>query len=171
MTSGPAVPSVSDSAGARWRLRPMRASDLDRALQLEVELFGPAAWSYAMLAEELGASGRWYVVATERDEASIGPEPVVGYAGLWFDGDVTQVMTIGVARDRQHLGVGSLLLTALLDRSRELGAEAVLLEVAVNNPSAIAMYEKFGFQRLGLRKRYYQPEDVDAYTMRLPLQA
>jgi len=148
----------------------MRASDLDRVLALEVELFGAGAWSYAMLAEELGGSGRWYVVVTERDEASVGPEPVIGYAGLWFDGEVTQVMTIGVTLDRQHQGAGTVLLEALVARSRELGAHGVLLEVAVDNPAAIAMYEKFGFERLGLRKRYYQPEDVDAYTMRLPLE-
>ena len=39
----------------------------------------------------------------------------------------------------------------------------------MTNAPAIAMYEKFGFERLGLRKRYYQPEDLDAYTMRLDL--
>jgi len=149
----------------------MRAGDLDQVLALEVQLFGRGAWSYGMLAEELGGPGRWYVVATERDAATIGPEPVVGYAGSWFDGEVAQVMTIGVARRAQRRGVGATLLRALVGRAREVGADAVLLEVAVDNDGALALYERSGFVRIGMRKRYYQPEDTDAYTMRLALDA
>jgi ribosomal-protein-alanine N-acetyltransferase len=150
-------------------VRPLRASDLPQVVGLEVELFGRGAWSYGMLAEELGGVGRWYVAAEEVRLDRAGPGDVVGYAGLWFDGEITQVMTLGVATRAQHCGIGSQLLVALVDRSRQLGATGVLLEVAVTNTAAITMYEKFGFVRLGLRKRYYQPEDVDAYTMRLDL--
>lgn len=153
------------------RVRPLRASDLPRVVELEVELFGRGAWSHGMLAEELGGLGRWYVAAEEVRLDRAGPGDVVGYAGLWFDGEITQVMTLGVATRAQHCGIGSQLLVALVDRSRELGATGVLLEVAVTNDAAVTMYEKFGFVRLGLRKRYYQPEDVDAYTMRLDLTA
>ncbi len=151
-------------------VRPMRAGDLDSVLQLEGELFGAGAWSYGMLAEELGGPGRWYIVATLRSAGSIGPAPVIGYAGLWFDGEAAQIMTIGVTAAHQKTGVGASLLDALIGHARALQAECVLLEVAVTNEPALAMYEKFGFERLGIRRRYYQPEDVDAYTMRLPLQ-
>lgn len=150
-------------------LRPLRNSDFDRVLDLERQLFGRGAWTYGMLADELAGLGRWYVVAEPDPQDAVGPQPVVGYAGLWFDGDVAQVMTIGVDPACQRRGVGRLLLDALIDRSRQLRAEAVLLEVRVDNWAALAMYERFGFERLGVRKRYYQPEDKDAYTMRLPL--
>ena len=43
----------------------------------------------------------------------------------------------------------------------------MLLEVSVVNDPAIALYHRFGFQRIGLRKRYYQPEGIDAYVMAL----
>lgn len=163
------VDGSSPTARTQARVRPLRPSDLPRVVELEVELFGRGAWSYGMLAEELGGVGRWYVAAEEVRLDRAGPGDVVGYAGLWFDGEVTQVMTLGVATRAQHCGIGSQLLVALVDRSRQLGATGVLLEVAVTNAAAITMYEKFGFVRLGLRKRYYQPEDVDAYTMRLDL--
>lgn len=116
-----------------------------------------------MVAGELHAPGRWYVAAVE------GADTVVGYAGLWFDGDVTQVMTIGVASAVQRQGIGAALLAALLDRSRELAASAVLLEVRVDNAPAMALYERFGFTVIARRRRYYQPEDADAWTMRLDL--
>jgi [ribosomal protein S18]-alanine N-acetyltransferase len=124
-----------------------------------------------MLADELGALGRWYIAAEEVRDDKAGPGDVVGYAGLWFDGEVSQVMTIGVAPRAQHCGIGSQLLNALITRSRELGATALLLEVAVTNEVALAMYAKHGFIKLSVRKRYYQPEDIDAYTMRLDLAA
>ena len=168
--SGPGS-AASPAARTEARVRPLRASDLPQVVGLEVELFGRGAWSYGMLAEELGGVGRWYVAAEEVRLDRAGPGDVVGYAGLWFDGEITQVMTLGVATRAQHCGIGSQLLVALVDRSRQLGASGVLLEVAVTNAAAITMYEKFGFVRLGLRKRYYQPEDVDAYTMRLDLTA
>ncbi|MEG3615875.1 ribosomal protein S18-alanine N-acetyltransferase [Isoptericola haloaureus] len=157
------------------RLRPLASADFDRILQLEHELFGPGAWTYGMLADELAGLGRWYVVAEldGPDALGLGPgrRPVVGYAGLWFDGDVAQVMTIGTAREYQGRGVGRQLLQALVDRSRQLRASGLLLEVAVDNDRALALYGRFGFEQLGLRKRYYQPEDKDAYTMRLDLSA
>ncbi|MDQ8040990.1 ribosomal protein S18-alanine N-acetyltransferase [Cellulosimicrobium sp. XJ-DQ-B-000] len=153
------------------RLRPLKAADLDRVVELERELFGRGAWTYGMLADELAGFGRWYVAAEPVRLYAAGPQPLVGYAGLWFDGDVTQVMTIGVDPAFQHQGVGSVLLEALVERSRELGASAVLLEVRVDNDPALALYAKHGFEQLGIRKRYYQPEDVDAYTMRLELGA
>lgn len=158
------------------RLRPLSSADFDRVLQLERVLFGAGAWTYGMLADELAALGRWYVVAepTGPDAAAVygaGPKPVVGYAGLWFDGDVAQVMTIGVDPHYQRHGVGRALLEALVDRSRRLRASALLLEVRVDNEPALALYERFGFERIGLRRRYYQPEDKDAFTMRLDLSA
>jgi ribosomal-protein-alanine N-acetyltransferase len=153
------------------RLRPLRNKDFDRVLELERQLFGRGAWTYGMLADELAGLGRWYIVAEPERLDRAGDQPVVGYAGLWFDGDVTQIMTIGVDPSVQRHGVGRQLLTALIERSRKLKAEAVLLEVRVDNAPAIEMYADFGFQVLGVRKRYYQPEDKDAYTMRLDLAA
>lgn len=151
------------------RLRPLRNADFDRVLELERQLFGRGAWTYGMLADELAGLGRWYIVAEPERLDRAGDQPVVGYAGLWFDGDVTQVMTIGVDPVVQRHGVGRQLLTALIERSRKVKADAVLLEVRVDNAPAIEMYRDFGFEILGVRKRYYQPEDVDAYTMRLDL--
>lgn len=157
-------------------LRAMVPADVPHVADLERQLFGPSAWTEAMLAGELHAPGRWYLAAVvrpadDRAEDSADPGTVVGYAGLWFDGDVAQVMTIGVAHAVQRQGVGTSLLTALVERSRELGASAVLLEVAVDNAPAMALYERFGFEVLTRRRRYYQPEDVDAWTMRLALAA
>lgn len=147
-------------------LRPLGDDDVPVVVDLEAELFGRSAWSGSMIRGELAAPGRWYVAAEDADAPEAG---LIGYAGLWFDGDVTQVMTVGVAADAQRQGVGSTLVRAMIDRSRELGAAAVLLEVRVDNERATALYRSLGFEVLARRPRYYQPEDVDAWTMRLVL--
>ncbi|GAA2719745.1 ribosomal protein S18-alanine N-acetyltransferase [Cellulomonas aerilata] len=154
---------------ASARLRPLTAGDLPRVADLERELFGTSAWSPAMLAEELAADGRSYVAVDAAIEGR--RADVVGYAGLWFDGEDGQVMTIGVARQHQGTGLGRLLMSWLVDRARAVGARSVLLEVRVDNVPALALYERSGFTRMGRRRGYYQPENVDAWTMRLDLAA
>ena len=144
-------------------VRPLTAADLPVLERLEVELFGAGAWSAATLAEELTAPGRTYVGAT------LPGGTLVGYAGLWFDGWDAQVMTVGTDAAHQGRGVGRAMLVALVDRAREVGAASVLLEVRVDNAPALHLYEALGFERLGRRRGYYQPENVDAWTMRLPL--
>jgi len=155
-------------------LRPLELADLPRFAELERELFGVGAWSPAMIAEEVNGYGRWYVVATAPN--AVGPDAaapdaakVVGYAGLWYDGDVTQVMNIGVDPNYHRQGIGKTLLQALIAQSEALHAHEMFLEVAVDNQPAINLYREFGFTPLAIRKRYYQPGNIDAYTMRLQL--
>jgi [ribosomal protein S18]-alanine N-acetyltransferase len=154
--------------------RALTEADLPRLVELEELLFAGSAWSLGMLAEELRAPGRWYVgVDGAADASDDGARErrtrLLAYAGLWFDGDVAQVMTIGVDPAAQRRGLGTLLLDALVDEARALGADAVLLEVRVDNDPALELYRRHGFEVLGRRRRYYQPEDVDAFTMRRPL--
>lgn len=143
------------------RLRPMTTADLAAALRLERELFPEDAWSEQMLRGELDDQPRTrhYVVA-EDDGGD-----VVGYAGLAAAGGEADVQTIGVRPGHQGKGVGAALLTELLAEARRRDCTAVFLEVRADNPRAIALYERFGFARVGLRKRYYQPSGVDAIVM------
>lgn len=166
MTDAPDAPGTPDAGAVAARtadvlLRPLVAADLDALAEMERTLFGAGAWSRAALAEELDGPGRWYVGAQDRASGGL-----VGYAGLWFDGYDGQVMTVGTRPDAQGRGVGRLLLDALLDHARELRAGDVLLEVRVDNEPALRLYERAGFERFGRRKGYYQPENVDAWTMR-----
>ncbi len=157
-------------------LRPLTVADVGAVLALEHALFSRSAWSEAMVREELTTAGRWYVGIDGPGPRSVGPvgaaagEGLVAYAGASFDGDIVEVMTIGVASHVQRRGLGAQLLDALMAHARALGAAAVMLEVRVDNDPAIALYEQAGFVVLGRRRRYYQPENIDAFTMRALLQ-
>lgn len=134
--------------------------------QLEGELFGRGAWNANMVREELDAPARTYLldVLGEAEQAV-----VRGYAGFWSDGEDAELMTIGVGKAYQRQGIAAALLQVLVDEAKRQGASRMLLEVRVDNDPALALYQRFGFERMGLRKRYYQPEGIDAYTMSLDL--
>lgn len=146
---------------------------------LEADLFGRGAWSERSIRQEFHAPARTYlfdidgygIVNCIAADGSAAKQPVVrGYAGFWYDGDDAEIMTIGVGRQFQRRGIAASLMEALIARAREQGAQRMLLEVRVDNIPALALYERFGFARMGLRKRYYQPEGIDAYTMSLDLE-
>ena len=146
------------------RLRPMRWWHVEQILPLERELFGPSAWTAETFWAELGqVRTRWYVVATPAAE----PDRLIGYAGLLAPGPEADVQTVAVAPTAQGQGVGGLLVDALISTAAARSATSLLLEVRADNEPAIGLYQGRGFERIAVRRRYYQPEDVDAWVMRL----
>ncbi|MGH8881017.1 MAG: ribosomal protein S18-alanine N-acetyltransferase, partial [Stackebrandtia sp.] len=79
-----------------------------------------------------------------------------------------QILNLSVVPDARRQGLGRALLERFIDDAQRSGAEQMFLEVRVSNAPAIALYEKYGFHIIGLRKRYYQPSGADAFTMRRP---
>jgi [ribosomal protein S18]-alanine N-acetyltransferase len=139
----------------------MRWWDVPAALAIERELF-PDPWTDATFWSELaGVPGTRHYVVIESDGE------LIGYAGLFATRHTADVQTLAVAGDRQREGLGALLLTALLDEVRRRGASEVLLEVRADNETAARLYTRFGFERIGVRRGYYQPGRVDAIVMRL----
>ena len=147
----------------RTALRRMRWWDIDPVMKIEHDLFGDESWTVAMFWSELSEHDtRHYLVA--HDGADI-----VGYAGLCAYPEESFVQTIAVQADRQGEGIGTRLLTALIDEARRRDEPMVGLEVRADNPVAQRIYRKFGFEQVGLRKGYYQPSGTDAVLMVLNL--
>ncbi len=144
-------------------LREMRWWDIDGVMELERDLFGDESWTVAMFWSELAETdSRYYLVAVDGDA-------IIGYAGLCAYADESFVQTIAVARDRQGNGIGAMLLTQLLNEARRRDEPMVGLEVRADNLGAQRMYERFGFEHIGVRKGYYQPSNTDAVLMVLNL--
>lgn len=92
---------------------------------------------------------------------------VLGYAlsrTVFAQADVEFIAVKEKCRGR---GAGGALFKALLDKTAEKGADQIFLEVAEDNAPAIGLYEKNGFQRISVRKKYYK--DKDAIIMRKKL--
>lgn len=145
----------------RVRLERMRWWHLADVLPLEHELFDPEAWSERLFWSELAqADTRHYLVALEGDL-------LVGYAGLCAYPDEAYVQTIGVRPGSTGRGTGAALLMALLVEAVGRGLDTVTLEVRADNDRAQALYRRFGFVPVGLRRGYYQPSGTDAVVMTL----
>ena len=145
------------------RLRPMQWQDIPELVDLERQLFADDAWSeQTWWAELAGRPRRSYVVADEGGA-------VAGYAGIDRAGDVADVMTVAVAPRHRGTGLGRELLDHLVEEARSSGAEHLMLEVRADNEAARRLYERSGFELLTVRRKYYQPGDVDAHVMRLHL--
>lgn len=144
-------------------LREMTWRDIPALAELEPELFADDAWSEQSWWAELAARPRRSYVVVEQGGA------VVGYAGVDRGGEVADVMTLAVATAAQGQGVGKVLMDWLIVEARRGGAEHLMLEVRADNVAAQRLYSMAGFVMLTVRRRYYQPGDVDAHIMRLTL--
>ena len=136
----------------------MRRRDLRRVMEIEHAVF-PEPWTRAVFASELALRhGRAYRVAREGHE-------MVGYVGLMFVDQEAHVTTVAVATEHQGRGVGTRIMLGAMRIALEHGARQISLEVAVGNTRAQALYRRFGFVPVGVRKNYYQLIGEDAYVM------
>lgn len=109
-------------------------------------------WNYNIFKSELENENSKYVVAKNNDE-------IVGFAGIWISIDEAHVTNIVTKKDLRKNGIGSTLLEELINLSKNLNLVSITLEVNENNLDAIKLYEKFGFEKLGIRKKYYNNTD------------
>ncbi|MDI2034494.1 ribosomal protein S18-alanine N-acetyltransferase [Paenarthrobacter nitroguajacolicus] len=143
-------------------LRDMAEPDIRDVEALERRLFPVDAWPLQMFIDELAQpETRRYVVAEADGE-------IVGYAGLMCIEPIADVQTIAVVPEFEGKGIGSAMLTELIEEARRRRAADVLLEVRADNPRAQQLYVRFGFEQIHVRPRYYR-DGTDALIMRLQL--
>lgn len=139
-------------------------ADLDAVMAIENASFPTDAWSSESMGAELATDYSHYIV--DEDGGAI-----VGYAGLRsIPGNAdADVQTIALIPERRGEGRGRAMLRTLLAAASARGAREVFLEVRADNPSAEGLYLSEGFEEIGRRPRYYQPDDVDAIVMKVKL--
>ncbi|HPF87545.1 MAG TPA: ribosomal protein S18-alanine N-acetyltransferase [Candidatus Limiplasma sp.] len=100
-----------------------------------------------------------YLVAVD-DEGT-----VIAYAGAWIIFEESHITNIAVDQAYRGQGIGETLTRALIQYAANLGVDYMTLEVRRSNLVAQGMYEKLGFIKLGVRKRYYTDNQEDALLM------
>ena len=162
---------------------PMTPDDLDEIMLLERQCFADP-WTRHMYLSDLTqnelatylvvraangklqmADGKWQMVddevppdtASDQPSAiSHPPSTVLAYGGLWLMVDEAHIATIASHPDWRGCGLGQWLLLALLDAALARGALRSTLEVRAGNLPARPLYEKLGYETVGLRRRYYR---------------
>ncbi|MHB8086111.1 MAG: ribosomal protein S18-alanine N-acetyltransferase [Dehalococcoidia bacterium] len=92
-------------------------------------------------------------------------EYLAGMAGIWMMVDEAHIVTIAVRKAHKNQGLGEWLLISIIDLAMRLNAKVVTLEVRMSNTIAQKLYEKYGFTKAGVRKKYYSDNGEDALIM------
>lgn len=142
----------------------MTAEDVPAAAALDRRLFSGECWSEEDFYASLSDPSRLFFAAYEG-------ERFLGCCGLQQSFEQGDVLTVGVDPDLRRKGVGSALLTALIEAFRQQGGLTLFLEVRASNTPARHLYEKFGFRQIGIRRSYYQQPLEDGLVYCLEVQA
>ncbi|PKM92771.1 MAG: ribosomal-protein-alanine N-acetyltransferase, partial [Elusimicrobia bacterium HGW-Elusimicrobia-4] len=89
---------------------------------------------------------------------------IAGYICLWTVSDEAQITNITVKEKFRKKSIGSKLMKYIIDISYAMKIKKMFLEVRASNYPALKLYEKFGFKKIGVRKKYYSNSD-DAVVM------
>ena len=135
--------------------------DIPTLARLEQECFA-FPWSRASLRSIVNVPRIVFVAARE----AAGEKPV-GYAAMETVLDEGYVYNVAVTAAARRQGVGRALMEYLIAEGRRRELSFISLEVRVSNAPAIALYERLGFVRAGLRQHYYKKPAEDALIMTL----
>jgi len=176
-------------AVARYEIRPMAEADIHQVVEVERESF-PSSWPRTAYRRELANRLARYIVVFDRshqppaatpsrrrrlldlfrrnDEPAPTTDYIVGYVGVWLLVDEAHIVAIAVREAYRRQGLGELLLAEALELALANRQEAVTLEVRRSNVGAQTLYEKYGFLKVGVRRRYYSDNHEDAVIMSTP---
>lgn len=142
------------------KIEKMREEHITDIAALEKECFSQP-WSEVSLREELNKENANFLVAVNEDAL------VVGYIGFNLVLDEGYITNIAVVPTFRRYGVAQNLLNEIIAFAQSQGLSFVSLEVRASNAAAISLYEKFGFEKVGLRRNFYALPQEDAVIMEL----
>jgi len=139
----------------------MRESDIETIIRIEHAVY-PFPWSAGNFRDSLKAGYDAWILE-DAGEA-------IAYSVVMWLPDEVHLLNLSVAAACQRRGVARGFLQWLLDDTRERGAGSMMLEVRPSNGPARLLYQAFGFEQIGLRRRYYPAQGdtrEDALVLRL----
>ena len=143
-------------------IRRMTIDDIPAVVAID-RLSFPNPWPVRSYSYELKQNphSRLYVAEVFDEDH----EKVVGFIGYWFVIDEAHISTLAVHPGYRGHKIGDRLLAEALDSARNMGGCLVSLEVRESNDVALKLYQKYGFEPVGRRKRYYRDNHEDAIVM------
>ena len=127
-------------------LAPMREQELDEVMAVENAIY-THPWTRGNFSDSLRAGYECRVLR-------LGPE-LLGYFVLMAAAGEAHLLNLSIAERRQRTGHGTLLLSEAAALARSLGAKTLFLEVRPSNRAAQALYTRFGFRKIAVRRGYY----------------
>jgi len=138
----------------------MTINDLEEVIQLDHASFS-LPWpesSFRFEIEENECSRCWVALLDQK---------IVGIMVAWLIVDEIHIATFAVDPAYRRQGIAQKLLAHTLINGLKSGGEKGFLEVREGNLPARSLYEKFGFENIGIRKKYYKDNGENAVMMNL----
>jgi ribosomal-protein-alanine N-acetyltransferase len=140
-------------------IRRLSLQDLDPIVAIENAVY-PTPWSRSMFAGELAKPSSVSLGAFDEEAGGLVAYLIVSrYVDAWH------IMNVAVHPGYRRQGVASRLLDELFELTAGDPRRGYTLEVRVSNATAIALYERFGFEPSGIRRGYYTDNREDALIM------
>jgi ribosomal-protein-alanine N-acetyltransferase len=134
-------------------LQHLTADWLDRVVELDRICFGQL-WSAAQYQREFESENSDILILID-----VEAQAILAYGCVWAIVDEAHITILAVHPDYRQQGLGQVMLWGLLQAAVDRELARATLEVRVDNTAAIQLYEKFGFQVAGRRKKYYNNAD------------
>jgi len=134
------------------------AADITKIKEIEDECFS-LPWTEKQLSMMLDKDRFVFIAAFDEENSPI------GYAGMQYVLDEGYIGNVAVTKSYREKGIGSLLIGNIIERARKLNLSFLTLEVRESNCAAIALYSKYEFIRVAVRKNYYDFPKEDAIIM------
>lgn len=135
----------------------MKTEDLEQVTGIEKQCFSEP-WSREGFASSLQLADTLYLTAVREEE-------ILGYCGLLRSFEEADITNVAVREDCRNQGIAEAMLKELMHQGQESGIQRFTLEVRVGNKPAIHLYEKLGFESVGIRKNFYAKPTEDALIM------
>lgn len=143
----------------------MQAEDLDSVTAIEQQVTFDTPWSRRIFEDCLSVGYSCWVLEQSSE--------VLGFGLLSVAAEEAHILNLCIKEGCQHLGLGTRMLSHLVDLAKEHGVAQIYLEVSVQNLPAIQLYKKSGFSQIGVRREYYNALEgkQDALVMALKFDA
>jgi len=128
------------------KLRPMRASDLDRIMEIEPVIY-THPWTRGNFEDSMRVGYSCWVIDSDG--------VVTGYGVLMIGVREAHLLNLSIAPEWQRRGLGRTLLEHFVRIGRDSDAQQMFLEVRPSNTSARRMYADYGFRDISVRRGYY----------------
>ena len=138
-------------------IRAVSLDDLDDIIEIE-KLSFVSPWTKRLFEETLiSPISSSFIMKKNR--------ATLGYIILYSVADEAHILNIAVHPQYRGKGCASSLIKHVLDYFEEKDVHDFFLEVREGNIGAIRLYKRFGFEKIGKRKKYYSETNEDALVM------
>jgi len=154
--------SVPTEGVSELSFLPMQTADLDAVLAIEsVSHIHP--WSRGNFEDSL-AAGHWaYCIRPHVDQAIKGtfldPAVLWAYCILFPAVDELHLLNITVSPKLRKLGLAARMMGAIEGVAAQQDIPRILLEVRPSNTDALTLYQRLGYEQIGVRKNYYPADE------------